>query len=619
MIAFICTHVVCAVNINLAEFLLWIAELVILHSFYRRIESETPDQYFSLYEIQNTNVVRFFFKYIGFRCIPIFLLCLLNYKILSGFSEAGQVNILLFNTILVFSELYFTNLEAFKKYFGYNLAWGHLFVSIALTFVPLFTDYILPEIETFLPSTQGVIDSVWSGLIIFALYSLILFIGKKQTGTINYPKRKDLLKRIQGHEDFIEKQCEIYNADIDLVKSIAIYEAAQRPKVLRMLESLFVAVFKKPTSQGIMQFTSDRILSDEESIILAIKNNFVDSATDSNDFEKLKPLVLKYNPSTQYANEIDRIFWEINQKFQLLQPQPLEEVGITFTLSGMIPVSWLIDYRGRVGNNLNFELIDIKGKTFMGGGMQIGLPDAQYIEDFNKIYFSYEFKFSPLNTAFIKASEGRITLKLEGQHEKNQFLYIPLIVPDLAPAAGASEETKEKHLRIGSIVEQYKKDLEVYHEELSKIYESRKSKDGDKDYKHLYGESAQAGFDIYKILEEDETSFNEYTYNEEDRLEKELNEKYKEAIEWRGPLAEGIVSRFEGFELRVYSDDHDQHFHVIHKGKGIDARFSFPELTLLNYKTSKTTISSKAEQKIRQYCLRPEVFSKFETEFQKRG
>ena len=101
--------------------------------------------------------------------------------------------------------------------------------------------------------------------------------------------------------------------------------------------------------------------------------------------------------------------------------------------------------------------------------------------------------------------------------------------------------------------------------------------------------------------------------------ERELKEKYKEALEWKGPLLTGIVSKFGGFELRVYSDDHDSHFHVIHRGKGIDARFSFPDIQLMSYKNSKTTIGSKLEKKIHDLCLQPEVFKKFEQEFAKRN
>lgn len=153
---------------------------------------------------------------------------------------------------------------------------------------------------------------------------------------------------------------------------------------------------------------------------------------------------------------------------------------------------------------------------------------------------------------------------------------------------------------------------------MRKVYESRQAKDQGKTYKYLHNQSVSVASGIYQLLEDGEEKFAEYAYSEEDRREEELNEKYKDALEWRGPLVGGIVSRFNGFELRVYSDDHDNHFHVIHKGKGVDARFSFPDIQLMNYKNSRNTISSKMQKKITEYCLQPEIFKIFNKEFNKR-
>ena len=84
-------------------------------------------------------------------------------------------------------------------------------------------------------------------------------------------------------------------------------------------------------------------------------------------------------------------------------------------------------------------------------------------------------------------------------------------------------------------------------------------------------------------------------------------------------IRKGLVARIAGFELRVYSHDHDKHFHVIHKERGIDARFSFPEIVLINYKQSRNMISSKEENNIRVFFKKPEYFEKLQKEFEKRG
>lgn len=84
-----------------------------------------------------------------------------------------------------------------------------------------------------------------------------------------------------------------------------------------------------------------------------------------------------------------------------------------------------------------------------------------------------------------------------------------------------------------------------------------------------------------------------------------------------GQLA-GTVGTIKGFSFTVYSNDHGKHFHVIDKGKGINARFSFPQIELLNYKT-KNKIRPKDIKLIKNYFSNPANFIRLEFEFQKRG
>ena len=68
----------------------------------------------------------------------------------------------------------------------------------------------------------------------------------------------------------------------------------------------------------------------------------------------------------------------------------------------------------------------------------------------------------------------------------------------------------------------------------------------------------------------------------------------------------------------IYSNDHDRHFHVIHKEKGINARFSFPEIELINYKNTRTSINSKEKKAITNFFKDQTNFNKLEKEFQRR-
>jgi hypothetical protein len=115
-----------------------------------------------------------------------------------------------------------------------------------------------------------------------------------------------------------------------------------------------------------------------------------------------------------------------------------------------------------------------------------------------------------------------------------------------------------------------------------------------------------------------ETKHEDSDYVRERELENRLTDKYKDALEWQGPLAGASMFRINGFIFKIYSHDHDRHFHIIHKGKGIDARFSFPEIELINYKESKNILSSKEKKTIQEFLREEKNFKKIEDEFIRR-
>ena len=240
-----------------------------------------------------------------------------------------------------------------------------------------------------------------------------------------------------------------------------------------------------------------------------------------------------------------------------------------------------------------------------------------------KLKFHTTVQFNQFNAGFISKSQGRIVIKLSGQKEDSQSIYIPLIVKELEPETGVDNEILNKHGKIGNIVIQYKEDLKHYYKELAEIAKSREAKDNiyedKKSNTFSYIQDWNITGGILDIFEHAGDSFSEYLYSDEDKRESVLEEKYKDAIQWRGPLLKGLVGSINGFEFRVYSNDHDKHFHVIHKGRGVNARFSFPEVKLLNYKNSINTIGNKEVDKIVAFFQNTENFRKLEAEFQKRG
>jgi hypothetical protein len=304
-------------------------------------------------------------------------------------------------------------------------------------------------------------------------------------------------------------------------------------------------------------------------------------------------------------------------KIEITSPKPFQNVGATFVISGKVPLSWLKTSYG-FSRDISLELIDIKAQTILGSNVSV-----DRITFLSKIlgYVSFRemFQFNQFNVGFIKKSQGRMTIKLSGQNEKEQSIFIPIIVKELEPEEGVGQKILERHGKIGETIRQYEQDLKDYYKGLAEIVASRKAKDDNEDSQYLGGPNALFAHEILKIIEDSDDNFRTYAYSEEDKRERELNNKYKNALEWRGPLLRGLVSQFNGFELRVHSGDHGKHFHITHKGRGVNVRFSFPEMRLVSYVNSRNTIGSKLEKSIRDFCLQPEIFKKFEEEFKKRS
>lgn len=210
----------------------------------------------------------------------------------------------------------------------------------------------------------------------------------------------------------------------------------------------------------------------------------------------------------------------------LTQPKPFDEVGAEFTISGSIPISWLkLEYGSGFSDRLSLELLDTTGKTGMGSS--IPMPRIDWLAKFLKILpFAVRFRFDGFfNPNFIRSAQGRIVIRLSGQNEKEQSIFIPLTVPELDPPGGPDEDIIQRHGKVGEMIKQYEEDLVNYYKESEKIRASRKAKDDNKEPKYLYGQDVSIASEILKILESSEEKFEDYAYAEEDRREQELEEK----------------------------------------------------------------------------------------------
>lgn len=185
--------------------------------------------------------------------------------------------------------------------------------------------YSLFDKVDLLPSSTSMIEELWLVIILF-IYSVLNRIR---------PSQKRIAKRI---DTYIEKKyCRFHSKYEHLLEgtsdfqkailySIMIYEDFNRPKVARMFERILFRDSKSKHTFGIMQFMSDHVLSDQESIQLAkqriasdaqlvYRNKLAKGIVYSG--ETVAELIIqKYNPGDPlYGHRVCEVFSVVFTKF----------------------------------------------------------------------------------------------------------------------------------------------------------------------------------------------------------------------------------------------------------------------------------------------------------------
>ena len=305
--------------------------------------------------------------------------------------------------------------------------------------------------------------------------------------------------------------------------------------------------------------------------------------------------------------------WFFKAVFHLIiikEPLSFQQIGNRFYVSGWVPKSWIKE-GDRLNDTLFVEYINLDGKILAGLNLNVFTYQLRLFEKFFKIYpFSDSFELDWNIVSWIKQSQGRMVLRIYG-NDKKRSVFIPLIIPQLFPSEQIDNAIIKKHLKIGRKVVKYEKDFKKYIKEINKLY--RKETE---DFEKNIIEDTTEWIEIEEDEKLDEIARMLYSAESDDK--RKLHEKYKKVLEWMGPLCRGIAGRMGGYSFKIYSNDHGSHFHVVHRQQQVDARFSFPEIELINYKNKKNIIGSKEIKSIQEFFKDPSNFNRLKKEFDKR-
>ncbi len=145
------------------------------------------------------------------------------------------------------------------------LYWG---ISIGLA---VWVNSLIDKLETILPSPESLVDELWL-LIFMFIYSIANKLQYSRAATIRRKQNYIDRKYREFHMRFGEQVESKFKGDFlrALTFSIMIYENYNRPTSARFLERVFFKKSSRKHTFGIMQVMSDHILTDDESLDLAM-------------------------------------------------------------------------------------------------------------------------------------------------------------------------------------------------------------------------------------------------------------------------------------------------------------------------------------------------------------
>lgn len=265
-------------------------------------------------------------------------------------------------------------------------------------------------------------------------------------------------------------------------------------------------------------------------------------------------------------------------------------VDVNFTLKGKIPRKWR--KKAMFKNNVSIDFLDIDGMEFCS-------DSGRFV---NTNCFECHFSWNEFLWRHVDYSEGRIALRIGDELN----LIIPIII------SGFDEPSKltiEKHIKIENHYKRITKRFKDFDEAYCNVFK-------DFDPEVIWEPPANARL----IQDVDFISGLAKAINTPS-IEKlnEVYEEYKDVMHLNGgPRCKGLIGINSGMRVWVYTNDHDEHFHVRHTQKEIEARFDFPELELRDYVTNGKRFTSKELKNLKKYLERHEVFKKLKNEIERR-
>lgn len=253
-------------------------------------------------------------NYFLFRLLPPAVILILLSGVLNRYFAISDSAIFIFLGALVslllrdLSQVFKANLVSEKLLYIANI----IFVLMLSFGISILSENV--NLSFIAPSKEGLIDNLWSSLLVAMLVILYLRVtnmGKSYENTraqeltiTNYILSSFASINERFSSDIIDA-CSKYKSSVPLLYAILIYENMNRPSWMRLFENTLTRLFRLNLTVGIAQVKSKKPLSDRESIYKAAKIlKDTNGINLNNESQEYLNAINKYNVSTKYADSI---------------------------------------------------------------------------------------------------------------------------------------------------------------------------------------------------------------------------------------------------------------------------------------------------------------------------
>lgn len=175
---------------------------------------------------------------------------------------------------------------------------------------------LINGVDNLVPRIEDVATTLWIGLIAAIIGAYLVNWSPRVQTDVETLTWYSLVTLPTGIWDIAKSAAKKHETEPALVEAILLTENLQRPEWVRRLERMKGRLFHSGTYR-IMQVTSDRPLSDRESVEKAVAENLRGLRVERNEFgpdqESLYRILRAYNPDERFVTLAADFYWRLRE------------------------------------------------------------------------------------------------------------------------------------------------------------------------------------------------------------------------------------------------------------------------------------------------------------------